>query len=100
MADEEDIRNALKAVKYPGYTRDILSFGLVKQIAVNQGAVSVTLNLTSPNPEAARQIKAEAEHALRSLPGVKAVYVEIHQPQSAPAPAGAAQSPWGHQARV
>lgn len=29
--NEETILNALKAVKYPGYSRDIVSFGLVKK---------------------------------------------------------------------
>jgi ATP-binding protein involved in chromosome partitioning len=99
MPGEEEIRNALSTVKYPGYTRDIVSFGLVKQIAVNQGAVSVTLNLTSPNPEAARLIKSESEQVLRSLPGVKAVHVEVNQPHTAPVAPGA-QSPWAQQARV
>jgi len=30
-AYRNDIRNALKSVKYPGYSRDIVSFGLVKK---------------------------------------------------------------------
>jgi metal-sulfur cluster biosynthetic enzyme len=36
MIAEEDIKNALKAVKYPGYNRDIVSFGLVKEIAAGK----------------------------------------------------------------
>ena len=38
MLTEDDIKNALKAVKYPGYSRDIVSFGLVKQVATKNGA--------------------------------------------------------------
>ena len=38
MLGEDDIRNALKTVKYPGYSRDIISFGLVKQISVRNGS--------------------------------------------------------------
>ena len=95
---EDDIKTALKAVKYPGYTRDIVSFGLVKHVAIKDGAVSVVLNLTSGNPEAAHQIKAESEQALRSLPEVTNVYVEVHQPGVASAAAG--QTPWSQQARV
>ena len=59
----EEIQNALKAVKYPGFSRDIVSFGLVKEISAANGAVSVTMQLTSPNPDAAQQIKAEAERS-------------------------------------
>ena len=99
----EDVKNALKAVRYPGYHRDIVSFGLVKDVAIREGAVSVTMNLTSGNPEAARHIKEESEKILRDLPGVTDVYVEVNQP-AAPAPSSGqtagAQMPWGQQAKV
>ena len=86
MLTEQSILDALKAVKYPGYSRDIISFGLVKHVAVNNGAVNVRLELTSPNPDAARILKAECENVLRGQPGVTHVFVEIKQP-SGPAPA-------------
>ena len=70
MLSQDKILEALKAVKYPGYSRDIVSFGLVKEISAANGAVSVTLQLTSANPEAARQIKVDAEQVLKQLPGV------------------------------
>jgi len=98
MLTEDDIKNALKAVKYPGYSRDIVSFGLVKQVAVKDGAVSVMLSLTSANPEAARQLKIEGEQVLKLLPGVKSVYVDVAQPQTAPTAAGA--NPWSQQSKV
>ena len=77
MLAQDDIRNALKAVKYPGYSRDIVSFGLVKEISIANGVVNVSMQLTSPNPAAAEQIKQEAEHALKNLPGVSSVHVEV-----------------------
>ena len=39
---QQAILEALKTVKYPGYSRDIVSFGLVKEIAVNGGAASLS----------------------------------------------------------
>src|SRR5438876_9162599 len=69
MLTEDDIKTALKAVKYPGYSRDIVSFGLVKQIATRDGAVSVSMQITASNPELARQIKTESEGLLKALPG-------------------------------
>lgn len=85
MLNEHDIRDALKAVKYPGYSRDIVSFGLIKDLAVNNGAVSVSMQLTTSHPEAAQQIKADSERVLRSLPGVSAVHVEVRTQAAAPA---------------
>ena len=88
MLSQETILNALKAVKYPGFSRDIVSFGLVKEATAAQGAVSVTLQLTSPNPDAARQIKAETEQVLKQLPGVKQVAVDVRQPATGQAAPG------------
>lgn len=87
MLTEDAVRNALKAVKYPGYSRDLVSFGLVKEVAVRGGAVSVIMNLTSSSPETAHQIKAESERVLKALSGVNSVYVEVNQPKPAPGPA-------------
>ncbi|MFO1487289.1 MAG: Mrp/NBP35 family ATP-binding protein, partial [Verrucomicrobiota bacterium] len=83
MLSENDIKNALKTVKFPGYSRDIVSFGLIKEIAAGNGAVSVILQLTSNNPEAAAQIKSESERILRNLPGVTAVHVDVRQQAAA-----------------
>ena len=98
MFTQEDIKNALKAVKYPGYSRDIVSFGLIKEISVPQGGINVVMQLTTSNPEAARQIKEDSERVLKALPGVSRVQVEVI-PQGAP-PAAGAQSPWAQQQKV
>jgi ATP-binding protein involved in chromosome partitioning len=89
MLSQEEIQNALKSVKYPGYSRDIVSFGLVKEISAANGAVSVALQLTSPNPDAAQQIKTEAERVLKVLPGVNQVHVEVRQPADGKSATGA-----------
>jgi len=98
MLTEDEIKNALKAVKFPGYSRDIVSFGLVKQIATKDGAISVSMLLTGSTPEVAQQIKAESERVLKALPGVKLVHVEV-QHQGAPRVA-APQTPYAQQNKV
>ena len=93
--NENEIREALKAVKYPGYSRDIVSFGLVKEIAASNGAATVVIQLTSGSREMAQQIKEEAERVLRALPGIKMAYVDVRlQPG---APVTTTPSPWGQQ---
>src|SRR5580765_6409303 len=98
MLTEEDIRNALRGVKYPGFSRDVVSFGLLKHVAINGGAVNVVMNLTSPNPEAARQLKEDSERVLKTLPGVGQVADEIKQPGTAAG--AAAANPWSQQSRL
>src|SRR5437868_15073632 len=86
---EGEIKEALKAVKYPGFSRDIVSFGLVKGIQIDGGAVTVQLALATNEPAIPQAIKTEAEQILRALPGVEnaRVLIDIHAP---PAGAGAA----------
>jgi ATP-binding protein involved in chromosome partitioning len=97
MLTQADIQNALKAVKYPGFSRDVISFGLVKEISVANGAVSVAMQLATANPEIAQQIRAESERVLKNLPGVSRVQVEVKMPaagQTAP------QNPFAKQNKV
>ncbi len=60
--------------------------------------MSVSVQLGNASPEAVRQLKAECEQALKSLPGVNLVHVELKPP-----PGGATaspQSPWQNQNKV
>src|SRR5258707_10948873 len=100
MLTQEVIADALKSVKYPGYSRDIISFGLVKQIAASNGAVSLTLQLTAANPQVAQQLKEECERVLKALPEVQRVHVEVKMPAGPAAAAAGAQSPWAQQNKM
>lgn len=83
---ESSVMEVLRTVKYPGYSRDIVSFGLVKGIQIDGGAVGVLLELTSPNPEIARQIADAAKAALRDqLEGITDAHVQVQVPTPAAA---------------
>ena len=79
---EAQIRDALKSVKYPGFTRDIVSFGLIKSIQIDNGEVKVQLALATNDPNVPATIKNDAEKALRTLDGVQRakVLIDIHAP--------------------
>jgi ATP-binding protein involved in chromosome partitioning len=85
---EEQVMNALKSVKYPGFTRDIVSFGLLKAVHIDDGEVKVQLALATNDPNVPAAIKNDAESALRGIKGVRSakVLIDIHAP---PAGAGA-----------
>ena len=85
---QEQIKEALRAVKYPGFSRDIVSFGLIKQIVATDAETRVQMVLTTNDPAIPRAIKAEAENVLRGLgvPDPK-VLIDIHAP-----PAGVGSS--------
>jgi ATP-binding protein involved in chromosome partitioning len=88
MLSQDSILNALKTVKYPGFSRDIVSFGIVKQAQIDAGAVTVLIQLTSGSSQVAQQIKADCTKALSALPGVEKIAVEVAMPQAGgPTPA-------------
>ena len=79
---EEQVKSALKSVKYPGFTRDIVSFGLVKSIHIADGEVKVQLALATNDPNVPATIKNDAERALLGIEGVRSakVLIDIHAP--------------------
>ena len=98
MSNHEAIINLLKTVKYPGYSRDIVSFGLVKEALLKDGAVTVVLQLTSANAAVAQQLHALCEEVLKTFPGVTSVAVDVRQPAGAAAPGPA--NPWSNQTQI
>ncbi len=81
----ELIRAALTTVKYPGFSRDIVSFGLVKNITVSpEGAVVVDLVVESKNSDVPRYIYENVMGIIKELPGVKQldVNIEHHAPEA------------------
>jgi ATP-binding protein involved in chromosome partitioning len=98
MLSQEAILDALKTVKYPGYSRDIVSFGLVKEFSIANGVVNIAIQLTSGNAGIAEQIKSEVERALKNLPGVKKVQLDVRISAAGQAPGG--NNPFANQARV
>src|SRR5438034_1730138 len=85
---EEQVRDALRSVRYPGFSRDIVSFGLVKNVQIDRGEVKVQLALATNDPNIPATIKNDSEKILRELDGVRSakVLIDIHAP---PAGAGA-----------
>ena len=78
------VRAALTTVKYPGFSRDIVSFGLVKDVSVSpEGAVVVDLVVESKNADVPRYIYESVMGAIKELPGLTKldVNIEHHAPQ-------------------
>jgi ATP-binding protein involved in chromosome partitioning len=74
---ESAIVDRLKSVKFPGYSRDIVSFGLVKEVKLSGGDVLVRLAIATSNPAVPETIKREAESAIAATPGVTSAHVVI-----------------------
>jgi ATP-binding protein involved in chromosome partitioning len=84
---EEKVLEVLKTVRFPGLSRDIVSFGFVKDLAVGGGNVSLRLEIMTESPAAAEEIRRDATERLRALSGVTAVTIRLEVKAPAPAPA-------------
>jgi len=73
----EGIRNILKKVKYPGFSRDIVSFGIVKDIGVDGSKVIISLLLPKPDEKLESEIEGTVRKTLLESPGISEVDVRI-----------------------
>ena len=84
MLTENRIREILQTVQFPGYSRDIVSFGLVKSIAITgNNDVAVALHITSKDAGLPAQIEHAATAALRQCAGIGQVRVQMSTEQPA-----------------
>ena len=65
----------LKAIPYPGFTRDIVSFGLIQDIEVASSGVTVKLAPTTAQDDVVDSIEAAVRAAVGALPGVGSVEI-------------------------
>jgi ATP-binding protein involved in chromosome partitioning len=74
---ESAVLDALKAVQDPDLHRDIVSLGFVKQLKIDGGRVSFTIELTTPACPVKDQMQAQARAAVQAIAGVQDVQVEM-----------------------
>jgi ATP-binding protein involved in chromosome partitioning len=89
---EGQIWDALKAVRFPGMSRDIVSFGFVQRVKVEGDKGLVELQMQTHNAAAAEGVRAEVERAVAALPGIASaeVTLEVKAPPRPAGPPGAA----------
>ena len=81
---ERDVLQALSGVRYPGFTRDIVAFGVVRDLTIAGGAVSFRIELGPGNPAVLGTIEKEARAVVERLPGVTSVVIQAPGAAAAP----------------
>ena len=76
MPTENEVLDALRGVKFPGLSRDIVSFGFVRDVKIEGGAVSFSLVFQTENPAIGPQVTQQAEAAVRAVAGVTDVKID------------------------
>tara|TARA_Y100000588_G_scaffold252781_2_gene267329 strand:+ start:113 stop:1183 length:1071 start_codon:yes stop_codon:yes gene_type:complete len=93
MSNEELLLKALSTVKYPGFSRDIVSFGLVRSATLESGTAKIQLAITTTDPQVPTELKGNVESILNEIDSVSNTEIEIavSKPNSTkPSPADAA----------
>jgi ATP-binding protein involved in chromosome partitioning len=73
LVRNEDILKALATVEDPDLHRDLVSLGMIEDLAVTDGAVSFTLVLTTAACPLKGEIEASCRAAVQAVPGVREV---------------------------
>jgi len=79
MPTPHEILERLKTIKYPGFSRDIVAFGIVKDVEVGSTGVVVTLAPTTENQDAVEEIRRDVAQAVLAM-GAAQVDVVIEAP--------------------
>lgn len=96
VATIDDVRRELALVRYPGYARDIVTFGLVRDVAMRGDTAAIEVLMPSANADVARALDESIRAAAARVPGVARVALRLDpDPRSAerPATTGPARAP-------
>lgn len=80
MLTKDGVLAKLKEVKYPGFEKDIVTFGFVKDVEVQEGNVFVQVEIVSSAKEVGDELKSSIEHALKTIGATRADVV-VKQPK-------------------
>ncbi|EPP1572568.1 P-loop NTPase [Campylobacter lari] len=64
---KEKIEERLKQVIYPGFKKDIVSFGFVKKIESNENQAHIVVEIVSANAQIAQELRLNIANALKDL---------------------------------
>jgi len=80
--DNDSLLELLKKVPYPGFSRDIVSFGLIKSATFSNGVATVQLAVTTADNTVPPKIKQLVEEALASSSEIQSadVSIQVSQP--------------------
>lgn len=98
--DADEVHAALAEIPYPGLTRDLVSFGMVRHVAACDGRVKVELGLRTSDPTVPERLERAITERLRAL-GARDVVVAISDPAPTPLPqVPRHRDPWADQVRL
>ncbi|MFN3285542.1 MAG: P-loop NTPase [bacterium] len=75
MQLRDRVWEALRRVRYPGYSRDIVSFGLVQNVTASGDVVGIALRIEHLDPSVQESLERDVRQAVLEVAGVRTVEV-------------------------
>jgi len=75
--ENQKILEILKTINYPGFSRDIVSFGIIKEINFNKGTVLVTIDVKTDNKSQIRELHDSIKNTLEKNENIDEVKIQI-----------------------
>ena len=90
--DKDKVKEILGNINYPGFKRDIVSFGMVSAVDIKSNEVTINLSITSQNDEKKKILVSDIKKKLGEH--FSSVYVSVEEKSpNGPSPAAQASSP-------
>ena len=64
--NKNQILEKLKTINYPGFNRDIVSFGMVKDVIIDNSIITIMLSISSQNEEKKNQLVKQVLESIQS----------------------------------
>ncbi len=75
--NENQILELLKTINYPGFSRDIVSFGMVEEVVVEADTVTVSLRITTQQADKKKAVAKEVHDLLNKSTGFKNIKINL-----------------------
>ncbi|RMF08308.1 MAG: MRP family ATP-binding protein [Candidatus Neomarinimicrobiota bacterium] len=82
---KEDIKAILQTIPYPGFSRDIVSFGMVHAIHIQDDAVQVVLKISTQQEEKKQAVQAAVREKLEATQAFSRIDVQLLDEPPTPA---------------
>lgn len=98
---EEHILSLLRQVEYPGFKQDIVTFGIVNEIKIQENRITINLKFNTKDPEKKAQVKTGIQDKLKAeLPDKRVMVMEGIPTMQTPGLGAKPNDPWAGRAPI
>jgi len=93
--NKQEILNLLKEINYPGFSRDIVSFGMIENVEIDGKNVSIALKITTDKDEKKQTVVDAVKNILQETNAFENINVTLTNQGHTPPPTQQQKAPAG-----